>query len=73
MHENKISEKVIVDLKAKDNFSPIDKLNLDKPEFQISYFKFQIYNNSCLPKRLPVRARTRKETVGRSAISAPLR
>jgi len=31
MHENEISEKVIVDLKAKDKLSP----NLDKPEFQI--------------------------------------
>jgi hypothetical protein len=47
MHENEISEKVIVDLKAKDKLSP----NLAKPEFQISSFKLQIYNNSYLSKR----------------------
>jgi len=52
MHENEISEKIIVDLKAKDKLSPIDKPNLDKPKFQISSFKLQIYNNPRLPKSL---------------------
>ncbi|MBU4445452.1 GxxExxY protein [bacterium] len=51
-----IEDKVIVDLKAKDKLSPIDKPNLDKPEFPQrdalgTCFKLQIYNNPRLPKR----------------------
>jgi len=61
-----VEDKVIVDLKAKDKLSPIDKPNLDKPEFPQrdalgTCFKLQIYNNPTC----------QRETVGRSAISVP--
>jgi len=65
MHENKISEKIIVDLKAKDKLAPIDKPNL---KFQISNFKFQIANCKFIIIHV-----YQTKTAGRSAISVPLR